>query len=536
MDSARDVYDYVIVGAGTAGCVLADRLSRNPDVTVLLIERGGPATHLGLHVPRAYRSILGDDRYVARYPTEPVRPGGDGEVWIRGKVVGGSSAVNGMLYLRGDPADYEALAAAGGSAWGWQPMLASFRAIEDHALGASPERGVGGPLPVTITEHDDEVVRATLAAAAGLGVRPVPDVNAVTGERVGFVPTTIAAGRRVSTARAFLRHARTRPNLTVRERASVGYLRLDGRRVTGVRLRQRGTTSDVGARREVIVCAGTIGSPTLLERSGIGAPEVLASAGIAGLVAAPNVGRRVIEQRAVTVSASLDPRLGTGRGSSRPSRLLAVAHYLRGRRGPYATADHQLAAVVRSSDDVDRPDVQLLSSRPWPDASDDGGDDPVGLEIRGFPLRPSTRSEVHAASPVPDQPPRIEPRFVETDEDRRATAGTLRRIRELLAASPLANLVGRELAPGPSVVSEDEVVAYAVATGHGLYHGVGSCAMGPDDDDVVDGELRVRGVSGLRVVDASVLPRTPSGGTAAPVVALAWRAADLILGSDVDGG
>lgn len=525
--------DYVIVGAGAAGCVLAERLSRR--ATVVLVENGGPARNPVLSIPKAFYWSMRSPTYAYHYP---VVVDGRPEGWVRGKGLGGSTLINGMLYLRGDPADYDALAARGNPGWDWAHMGSAFAALEDLVGGAARGRGGSGPLPSSVTPIDEPVSAAMVTAAERQGIRAVADLHAVAGERIAPAPTMIRAGRRVDAAHAFLRPARSRGTLTVLTRARAGFVILDGTRAVGVRVAHRDSLLDVRARREVIVAAGTIESPMLLERSGIGEPDRLAAVGVVPRVESPHLGERVVEQRAVTMKARLHPGLGLGPRLNRiDKRFAAGVRYFLTRTGPVATGAYELAAVVaagaRAAAGVDhgdaRPDTQLLLSSL---ATDDTGlavADYAGLMIQGYVLRPTTTSSVHISGLDPEAPPRIVARYLGSDDERRTGAAILGVARRLLETEPLAGLVEAETVPGPGVASADDVARYALTTGTGIYHAVGSCAMGPGDDDVLDPRLRVRGVTGLRVVDGSVFPEPPAGGLAAPVMAAAWRAADLLL-------
>jgi choline dehydrogenase-like flavoprotein len=550
--------DYLVVGAGAAGCVLADRLSRDPTVQVLLIEAGGPSGTptdrlLGrlLDIPKGFYLAMQRPEVAYHYPTRPQPPDGRIEIWLRGKGLGGSTLLNGMMYTRGWAPDYDTLdrrvSGPDDPGWGWGTMLAAFRALEDHQLGASPLRGAGGPLPVSVPAARDRVVSAALDAAVAFGLVHVPDTNASDADRIGATPSTILRGRRASAATAFLDPARRRPNLTVLDRTVVESLlwagdrvvgvRVAGDRVAGVRVAGNGSgrrdrTGEIRVRREVILAAGTVETPLLLERSGIGDPAVLTAAGIEPRVPSPQVGERVIEHRGMTVHARLRPGLGLNRRLGGPAgQLVAGAGYLVTRRGPIARGPYDLVGALRSAPDEPRPDVQILLTPMSTDLQADrlrlAGY--PGLMIQGYQLRPTTTGSVHVSGPGPGDPPLIDARFLQTAADRTVTGRILGRLRALLATRPLADLVVAEEAPGPDVDGPDQAVAYAAATGTGIYHAVGSCAMGPRPDDVVDARLRVRGVAGLRVVDASVFPAMPSGNTAAPVMALAWRAAELIL-------
>jgi choline dehydrogenase-like flavoprotein len=523
--------DYVVVGAGAAGCVLADRLARAASVSVLLIEAGGRNRNPLLRIPKGFYLTMRRPEHAYHYLTRPV-PGGQAEVWLRGKGLGGSTAINGMMYTRGSAADYDGLAARA-PGWDWSGVLPAFRALEDHELGPSPVRGVGGPVRIGVPHSDDPVVLTALAAAGELGLNRVEDTNAGDEERIGFVPSMIDAGRRVSADSAFLSAGRRRAGtLHVLTGTRAGSLLFDGGRVVGVRVRRGGVLREIRARREVLLAAGSVESPLLLERSGIGDPAVLARAGVEVRVASPNVGERVLEHRGLTVHARLRPGLGLNQrlaGSAR--QALAGAGYLVTRRGPIATGPYDLVGALRSAPDEPRPDVQILltamSTDPDADRLRLAGH--AGMMIQGYPLRPTTTGAVHLGGPDPDDPPVIDARYLRTEADRRVTGRILDRLRALLGAAPLAELVVGEDAPGPDVVGPQAAVGYAAATGAGIYHAVGSCGAGPEPDDVVDAGLRVRGVAGLRVVDASVFPAMPSGNTAAPTMALAWRAADLVL-------
>ena len=525
-------FDYVIVGAGAAGCVLASRLSENPGNRVLLLEYGGRDTNPMLHVPEGFYFIIQGRRYTYRYPTRPVGPGGQVEVWTRGKVVGGSTAVNGMMWTRGAAADWDGLAARGNPAFGWEQVLSAYRSMEDHNLGASDMRGAGGPLGISVTENDDQLDQAVLASAQGMGWERVADTNAHDSERIGFTPSTIRHGRRVSAYSAFVRPARGRRNLAVAARTRVGCLLFDGTRVVGVRASKGGRSVDYRARKQVILSAGTVETPLLLERSGIGRPDVLRRAAVDVRVESPNVGERIIEQRMVTIQVRVKGNLGpTQRLNTLPKQGWEGVKYLFTRGGPIATGGYDLVSQFKSSPDLDRPDIQGIFA---PVALDTGS--PAmklasysGAMFSGYQMRPTTTSSVHLSGRLPGNPPVITARFLEDDADRTATAAVLATARKLFAKGPLAGYVAGEDFPGPAVSGPDEVVRYALDTGAGIYHAVGASAMGPDADDVVDPRLRVRGVTGLRVVDASVLPVHVAGNTAAPTMAVAWIAADLIL-------
>jgi choline dehydrogenase len=525
-EDTRMEFDYIVVGAGAAGSVVAGRLSADPRISVLLIEYGGRDLNPLLYVPKGFYYTLRGDRYVYRYETR------GHEVWLRGKVLGGSATVNGMMWTRGAQADWDGLAARGNPGWEWKEILSSYRAMEDHSLGASDMRGAGGPLGVSVTDTGDEVTNAILESAGDYGWQKVDDANACDTERIGFTPSTIRNGRRVTSYSAFVRPAKNRKNLTVATRTKAGYLLFDGRRVTGVRARHGTVTSDFTARREVIICAGAVETPLLLERSGIGRGDIIRAIGAEIRVESPHVGERLLEQRGLALQVVLKEDIGQSRYlDTLPKQVLETIKYLPNGRGRLATAGYDLVCQFKSSPGISRPDIHGLFA---PLALDTGSKEMKlakhsGILFMGYPIRSQTRSSVHASGRLPDAPPVIDARFLETEADRAAVAPVLDIVRRVLGQGPVADYIASEEFPGPSVATPEQVIRYSLDTGTGIYHAVGSAAMGPSGDDVVDARLRVRGVAGLRIADASVLPVQVSGNTAAPAMAVGWRAADFIL-------
>ena len=500
-------FDYIVVGAGAAGCAVARRLSDDPRVSVLLVEYGGRDLNPLLHIPKGFYYTLRGDRYLYRYATK------NHEVWLRGKVLGGSTAVNGMMWMRGAPADWNGLVERGNEGWGWDDILPAYKAIEEH-------------IDVTITATNNPVTDAILASAKSYGWAYADDMNSRDTDRIGYTPSTIRNGRRVTGYSGMVRSGK-RANLTVVTRTRADCLLFDGRRAAGVRVRQGTVARHIAARREVIVCAGAVETPLLLERSGIGRPDVLRALGVPVRAESPNVGERLIEQRGLALQVRLK------RGPSRHLFMETLNYFLNG-QGFLSTAGYDVVCQFTSSPGISRPDIQGLFV---PMALDTSSKDlklakHPGILFMGYPIRPSTFSTIHSSGKSPEDPPVIDAHFLETEKDRLAAAPVLDIARGVLGQGPVADLVAGEEFPGPVVTGAEASIRYSLETGTGIYHAVGSAAMGPAETDVVDARLRVRGVSGLRVADASVLPVQVSGNTAAPATAVGWRAGDFILAGE----
>lgn len=528
-------FDYVIVGAGSAGCVLAARLTENPGTTVAVIEAGGPDKHPMIRVPKGFAKLLANASYAWYFPTVP-GPTGRVEAWVRGKTLGGSSAINGLVYNRGAQADWDELERLGNKGWNWSEIVRAYKTIEDNRLGPSATRGVGGPLTITRPDSGDPLNNAIIEAGTRIGLRAVDDYNESDEPRIGRTMANIGNGRRISAAHAFLHPAAKRPNLTVMTGALATEVMFEGERAVGVRVRQgttTTTTSEVRARREVILSLGSLNTPKLLQLSGIGPAEVLKAAGIPVRVEQDNVGARLHEHLCFPLQARLNQNIGYNRKlSSKLGQAIEGMRYLATRKGMLSSASYDVIGFVKSHPEAERIDGQILAS-PFSLHSLKPGENPdveaqPGMQCIGFVSRPTSDGRVTITSRDADAPMEVVPNYYTSAYDRQVGVGLFRQMRNLFAADPLARLIDHERTPGPDVVDDDAIINAALEMGYCGYHAIATCAMGPDETDVVDADLRVRGVEGLRVMDCSVLPIMVAGNLNGPMMAMAWLAADRI--------
>jgi len=526
-------FDYVIVGAGSAGCVLANRLSADPEVSVLLVEAGGRDDWIWIHIPVGYLYCIGNPRTDWCYRTQPCAGlNGRSILYARGKVLGGCSSINAMIYMRGQSRDYDQWARlSGDSGWAWDSVLPVFRRSEDHWRGGDALHGAGGEWRVERQRLGWEILDAFQAAAEEIGIARSEDFNRGDNEGSGKFEVNQKRGVRWNASKAFLRPAMTRPNLTVVTEALVRRLRLEGRRVAGVELTRAGEEQFAPARIETILAAGAIGSPQILQLSGIGPAPLLAAHGIAVAHELPGVGENLQDHLQLRMAfrvknvTTLNQLANSWLGKAKMG-----LEYLLSRSGPLTMAPSQLGIFTRSSPEHASPNVEYHVQ---PLSLDKFGD-----PLHRFPaftasvcnLRPTSRGYVRIESPDPRAAPAIQPNYLATPEDHRVAADSLRLTRRIARAGALARYQPEEFLPGPQVQSDAELVKAAGDVGTTIFHPVGSCRMGRGDDPaaVVDPRLRVRGLDGLRVVDASIMPAITSGNTNSPTLMIAERGADML--------
>lgn len=534
MEQLDGDYDYVIVGAGTAGCIVANQLSADPRNRVLLLEAGGRDNWIWFHIPVGYLFAIGNPRADWMFRTE-AEPGLNGRslAYPRGKVIGGSSAINAMIAMRGQAADYDHWRQLGLTGWGWSDVLPHFRRMEDHFLGDSEHHGAGGGWRVEPPRVAWQVLTAVQAAAAQMGIPRSADFNTGDNEGSGYFHVNQKAGRRWSSARGFLKPVLKRPNLRLETGVTVERLTFEGRAVKGIRFLQNGAVRTVTAWREVILCAGSIGSTQILQRSGVGPAEWLSPLGIEIAREIKGLGRNLqdhLQQRAIyrvsgvkTLNETYHNLVWRG--------MMGVEYALL-RRGPLTMAPSQLGIFTRSDPSQERPNIQFHVQ---PLSLDKFGD-PLhrfpAITVSACNLRPSSRGSVRLKSAELDAPPIIAPNYLSTDDDRQVAADAIRVTRKLMRQPALSAFSPAEYLPGPSVGDDDAALARAAGDiGTTIFHPVGTAKMGLASDPfaVVDERLRVHGLGGLRVVDASVMPFITSGNTNTPTSMIAMKGASMIL-------
>jgi choline dehydrogenase len=531
--SGFDLYefDYVIVGAGSAGCVLASRLSASGKYSVLLLEAGPRDTNPWIHVPLGYGKLFKEKAVNWMYQTEP-EPGLNGRSVFqpRGKTLGGSSSINGLLYIRGQHEDYDRWRQRGNVGWGYDDVLPYFKKAEDQARGADDFHGAGGPLPVSNLGHPDPISAAFIEAAVEAGIPRNPDFNGASQEGAGFFQTTTKGGRRASAAVAYLRPAKSRSNLHVETSALAERILFEGRRAVGVQYRQAGTSRKARARREVLISGGAFNSPQLLQLSGVGPAELLRQHGIEVVLDAPGVGHDLQDHMQVRVVMRCAQAITLNDIVNNPARkILAGLRYAAFRTGPLTIAAGTSGAFFKTNPRLATPDIQIHF---LPFSTDKMGEKlhPFsGFTASVCQLRPESRGSIRIGSADPAAPPEIRINYLASEVDRTANVEGLKILRKILNAPALAPFVVEEVDPGAKVTSDEALLAFCRTRGTTVYHPTSTCRMGNDPLAVVDQRLRLRGIEGLRVVDASVMPDLVSGNTNAPVIMIAEKASDMIL-------
>ncbi|WP_343080482.1 GMC family oxidoreductase [Ostreiculturibacter nitratireducens] len=524
-------WDYIIVGAGSAGCVLASRLSEDAGTRVLLIEAGGRDNYHWVHIPIGYLYCIGNPRTDWGYKTasEPGL-GGRSLVYPRGKVLGGCSSINGMLYLRGQAADYDLWRQMGNVGWGWDDVKPYFLKSEDYFDGPSEHHGAGGEWRVEKQRLHWDILDDFARAAEAAGIPATDDFNTGDNGGVGYFKVNQRSGWRVNTAKAFLGKARNRPNLSIMTQAQVERVLFEGRRAVGVRLRRDGAVEEPRAAREVILSAGAIGTPQILQLSGVGPGALLQEFGIP-VVHEAAVGENLQDHLQIRCAYKVKgARTLNTMAQSLWGKAKIGLEYALFRTGPMSMAPSQLGAFARSSPDVATPDLEYHVQ-------------PLSLEAFGQPLhdfpaitasvchlRPESRGHVRITSPDPTVHPEIAPNYLSTPGDKVVAARAIRLTRRIMSQEPMARYSPEEFKPGPGGESDEQLAEAAGRIASTIFHPVSTARMGTDDGAVVDPELKVRGIDGLRVVDASVMPRITSGNTNSPTIMIAEKAADMIRG------
>ncbi len=538
MAAERNV-DYIIVGAGSAGCVLADRLTANGRYRVLLLEAGPRDTNRWIHIPLGYGKLFAMPSVNWMYQSEPEPQLKGRSVFTpRGKVIGGSSSINGLVYIRGQREDFDEWARLGNAGWGYDDVLPYFKKAEDQERGADAFHGAGGPLPVTDVPDKHELADAYIAAAEEIGIPRNEDFNGARQEGAGYFQSTARHGRRASAAVAYLRAAERRGNLQVLSEALVTRVLFEGTRAVGVEYEVTGETSGeardrihaVRAHREVLLCGGSFNSPQLLQLSGVGPRGLLAKHGIPIVHAAPQVGEGLQDHfYARTIWRCTKPVTFNDDMATIARKLGIGLRYLLARRGPLTISAGYAGAFARTQPAMTRPNVQLYFIN--------FSTDKMGTALHSFSgftasvsnLRPESRGHVRIRSADPRQPPAIQYNYLSTEVDQRCMVDGLKLIRRMMQTRAMRPYIAGEHAPGERVQSDADWLDYARDVGGTVYHPTSTCKMGADDGAVVDTSLRVRGVTGLRVVDASIMPNVVSGNTNAAAIMIAEKGADLIL-------
>ena len=524
--------DFVIVGAGSAGCVMAARLTEDPATSVILLEAGGPDRNMWIHIPLGYGKTFANPSVNWMFQTEP-DPGVNGRsiFWPRGKVLGGSSSINGMVYIRGQHEDFDHWRQLGNTGWSSTDVLPYFKRSESQQRGSSEFHGADGPLAVSDATYSHPICDAFREAALELGFPRNDDFNGASQEGVGYQQTTTRNGRRCSTAVGYLHPVMKRPNLRVITRALTERVTFDGKRATGIAFRENGQSRTARARREVILCGGAIGSPHLLMLSGVGRAQDLAEKGVPVVHDLQGVGQCLQDHYSSAVKLRCKEPITFNDVMMNPLKKLGVGiQYILTRKGPLSMAAGPMALFARTRPELASPDVKISVSPFSSDNPAKGLHKFSGFTVIVYQLRPDSRGEIRLKTTNPADAPAMIPNYLSDPNDQRTVVDGLKIIRRLLATRHFERFTDSEYLPGPQVQSDADLLNHARQTGGTVYHPTSTCRMGHDPLAVVDDELRVHGMDGLRVVDASIMPTVASGNTNAPTIMIAEKAADLIRG------
>jgi choline dehydrogenase len=523
-------YDYIIIGAGSAGCVLANRLTASGRYRVLLLEAGGPDRNIWIHIPIGYGKLFKNSTVNWMYQTEPEPEMNNRRIFQpRGKVLGGSSSINGLVYLRGQREDYDLWRQLGNPGWSFDDVMPYFKKSEDHERGADAFHGVGGGLAVSYP-HPHELCDAFIRAGVETGLPRREEFNAGEQEGVGYFPMTSRRGRRCSAAVAFLRPAMKRGNLTVLTYALAHKVLFEGKRAVGVQFQHEGRLQEARAGREVILSGGAINSPQLLQLSGWGPAELLKQHGIPVIEDAPAVGANLQDHLQVRMVFKSRKRVTINDAYRTPIGRVGMAlDYFVNRRGPLTSAAGYATAFFKTDPRYATPDCEVHFILFSTDKMGEALHSFSGFTASVCQLRPESRGSIRIKSPDPTQAPEIRINYLASETDKKANVDSLRRLRAIVHAPAMKDYLLEEIEPGTRLSSDDELLAYCRERGSTIYHPTCSCMMGPGPNAVVSPELKVHGATGLRVVDGSIMPRLVSANTNAAIIMIGEKAADMIL-------
>lgn len=530
MQTSDNVYDYIIVGAGSAGCVVANRLSADPNNRVLLLEAGGHDLNPWIHIPVGYFKTMHNPTTDWCYVTEPDPGIANRQLqWPRGKVLGGSSSLNGLLYVRGQHQDYDRWRDLGNPGWGFEDVLPYFKRSEDNERGESQYHGVGGPLKVSNLRLRRKIAEHFIEAATEVGIPKNDDYNGDTQEGVGYFQQTAYKGFRWSTAKGFLRPARKRANLDIKVRVHVNKVLFEGKRAVGVEYQRDGITHQAKARSEIVLSAGAIGSPQILQLSGIGDGEHLQSLQIPVVHHLPGVGENLQDHLQIRLIYKTNLKTLNDEVNNPIIKLWIGLQYMLFQSGPLTLVASQVAAFTRSNPSVQRPDIQFHMQPLSADKPGEGTHRFSAFTASVCQLRPESRGYIRIISPDPLEHPAIHPNNLSTEHDQRVAVDGIKVARKIASAPSLRRCITREFVPGEQYQTDKELLTAARLYSQTIYHPTSTCAMGKHERAVVDAQLKVHGIEGLRVADASIMPEIVSGNTNAPAIMIGEKVSELIL-------